>query len=113
MCEPRDDLGGDVGLDGGPWFRSGGSRSREEGREIAWLYGGENGKVRQGGIVGYDCNADEVSKLTLGGVRRWHTFFNYSVCSLAELVGVHACGCGLRLGSRTNFDCRPMTGERR
>jgi hypothetical protein len=102
--EAGDDLGGDVGLDGGPLFGSGGGGGGEEWCEVAWLDGGKDGEGGEGGVVGYDFDAEVVSQVALGESGRLRTFFDSSVRCFAELVGVHGCGCGLRVGSRLDFD---------
>lgn len=113
MRKAGDDLGGDVGLDGGPLFGSGGGGGREEGRQVAGLDGGQDWKGWEGGVVSYDFNAGVVSQAALVESGRLRTFFDSCVRCFTELVGVHGCGCGLGVGSRLNFGWKQTPWEGR
>lgn len=99
MREARHDLGGDVGLYGGPWFGRGGGGGGKKWREVAWLDGGQDGKVWQRVVVGYNFSRQQWSATWhREGEKRLRTFFNCSVCRFAELVRVHGflvvdCAC--------------------
>lgn len=49
--DAREDLGLDVGVDGGPWLRVEGRVGGEEGTEVAWFDGGDDAAVGDGVVV--------------------------------------------------------------
>lgn len=49
--DAREDLGLDVGVDGGPWLRVEGRVRGEEGTEVAWFDGGDDAAVGDGVVV--------------------------------------------------------------
>jgi hypothetical protein len=59
--EARHDLGCNVGLYGRPWFGGRGGGGGKKGREVAWLDGGQDGKVWQRVVVGYNFSRQQWS----------------------------------------------------